>query len=447
MFSFVEGANISIDTDESKSVVKISVDDFNLYELNDVDTTKGMSNNDLLQWDESGTTSAWSFVSVTEALGDAANFAGVTGAIFFESEGLFGNTSDFTYSTAGRQLDVRGISTDGISCAGQLDVKGISSSYYVDIYAPDNGGLPLLELHGQGGLSASHGVKSWYAPIEAYAGISADGISCAGQLDTAGISSSGDITLTKTGDSTIKIVADDDNVTETDNPMLWMSQDGGGINFQIGIVGNNEQFFTGSKSNHGYMETLGAIGLQFATNNIARVTIDETGNMGLGTSHPEGATFSVVGGISASAGITGWGRIDSVLGISAGSTSDFNDQGVQGTKLKQYSEHVHAVGNVNASTAFDLNNGNIQTVTVAGIDTGSQIVFSFSNPKASGANSTITLIMTNGLAHGDVAWHSSVKWPGDVAPTLSASGVDIISFLTIDGGSTWYGFVGGINFS
>ena len=71
---------------------------------------------------------------------------------------------------------------------------------------------------------------------------------------------------------------------------------------------------------------------------------------------------------------------------------------------------------------------------------------SFTNPPASGAAGTVTLIITNGGAN-TTTWHSSVKWPGDNAPALTASGVDVISFMTIDAGTTIYGFVGGINFS
>lgn len=127
--------------------------------------------------------------------------------------------------------------------------------------------------------------------------------------------------------------------------------------------------------------------------------------------------------------------------------TNFADTDVVRPKLKDYSETVHAVGNVNSSTAFDFENGNVQTVTVAGIDTGSTITFSLSNPPASGIAGTMTVIFTNGNAHGDVAFHSSIKWPSDVAPSLTASGVDVISFLTTDGGTTYYGFVGGLNFS
>ena len=127
--------------------------------------------------------------------------------------------------------------------------------------------------------------------------------------------------------------------------------------------------------------------------------------------------------------------------------TNFADTDVVRPKLKDYSETVHAVGNVNSSTAFDFENGNVQTVTVSGIDTGSNIEWSLSNPPASGIAGTMTVIFTNGNAHGDHSFHSSIKWPGDNAPTLSSSGVDIITFMTIDAGTTYYGFVGGLNFS
>jgi hypothetical protein len=41
-----------------------------------------------------------------------------------------------------------------------------------------------------------------------------------------------------------------------------------------------------------------------------------------------------------------------------------------------------------------------------------------------------------------VTWPGSVVWPGGVAPTLStaAAAVDILTFFSRDGGTTWYGF-------
>ncbi len=63
--------------------------------------------------------------------------------------------------------------------------------------------------------------------------------------------------------------------------------------------------------------------------------------------------------------------------------------------------------------------------------------FSFSNVP-SGVLCSATVILTNGGAYS-VAWPSSVKWPGGTAPTLTSSGVDMLTFTTYDGGTTWFG--------
>ncbi len=46
------------------------------------------------------------------------------------------------------------------------------------------------------------------------------------------------------------------------------------------------------------------------------------------------------------------------------------------------------------------------------------------------------------------AWPASVKWAGGTAPTITstASKMDMFTFFTRDGGTTWYGTVGGQNF-
>jgi hypothetical protein len=41
-----------------------------------------------------------------------------------------------------------------------------------------------------------------------------------------------------------------------------------------------------------------------------------------------------------------------------------------------------------------------------------------------------------------ITWPGSVDWAAATAPTLTATnnGVDVFGFLTIDGGTTYYGF-------
>jgi hypothetical protein len=136
-----------------------------------------------------------------------------------------------------------------------------------------------------------------------------------------------------------------------------------------------------------------------------------------------------VAGISSDGGITAAGEVNLL------------DNDLKRANLKDFSEDVNAIGTVTSNTAINFENGNVQTVTVGG-----NCEFSFSNPPASGKAGTVTLVITNGGAY-TTTFAAPVKWTGNVAPSLSSSGIDILSFLTTDGGTNIYGFVGGINFS
>jgi len=92
-----------------------------------------------------------------------------------------------------------------------------------------------------------------------------------------------------------------------------------------------------------------------------------------------------------------------------------------------------------AANDVNLTLGNVQTKTISGAQT-----LTFSNPPASGLAGSFTLILTNG-GSAAVTFPSSVDWPAGTAPTLTASGgVDVLTFVTIDGGTIWYGIASGI---
>lgn len=48
-----------------------------------------------------------------------------------------------------------------------------------------------------------------------------------------------------------------------------------------------------------------------------------------------------------------------------------------------------------------------------------------------------TLVLSNGGAY-TVTWPSSFRWADDTPPTLNTSGIDVITFFTIDGGTKYY---------
>ena len=59
-----------------------------------------------------------------------------------------------------------------------------------------------------------------------------------------------------------------------------------------------------------------------------------------------------------------------------------------------------------------------------------------------------TIFFTADGTQRSITWPASVKWAGNTAPTMTATSgkVDIVTFVTNNGGTTWYGFVGGQNF-
>jgi hypothetical protein len=109
-------------------------------------------------------------------------------------------------------------------------------------------------------------------------------------------------------------------------------------------------------------------------------------------------------------------------------------------KFTDYGETINAIGSTGGGTQdIDITLGNVVSATV---DTSAN-TFTFSNPSATGTACSFTLILTNGGSQ-TVNWPASVDWAGGVAPTLTASGRDVLTFFTLDGGTIWYGFAAGI---
>lgn len=85
-----------------------------------------------------------------------------------------------------------------------------------------------------------------------------------------------------------------------------------------------------------------------------------------------------------------------------------------------------------AASAIDCSAGNYFIKTASGA-----LTWTATNVPTSSAF-TFILELTNG-GTGTQTWFSGTKWPGGTAPTLAASGVDVLGFITDDGGTTWRG--------
>ncbi len=134
-------------------------------------------------------------------------------------------------------------------------------------------------------------------------------------------------------------------------------------------------------------------------------------------------------------------NIAAVPAMTYAAEQSYADQILDQPKIRDYGEVVNAIGAIGGGTQdIDLELGNIVTGTV---DT-STTTFTFSNPPITGTAGSFTLILTNGGSQTD-NWPASVDWAADIEPVLVAAGVDVLTFLTVDAGTIWYGFAAGLD--
>ncbi len=185
----------------------------------------------------------------------------------------------------------------------------------------------------------------------------------------------------------------DDTVTIGDGAAVdtYLNFDGNAADFRIGIDDGTDKLEIGGGVAHG---------------TAAGISMDVNGDMTLG------------GGIACA---------DEVIGR---------------PRFTDYAETVNAIGNTGGgSQTIDLTLGNVVTAT----QTASETTYSFTNPSATGKSCSFTLILTNGASNSGTAWPGSVDWAGGSEPSLTSSGVDVLTFTTVDAGTIWYGFAAGLD--
>lgn len=110
-------------------------------------------------------------------------------------------------------------------------------------------------------------------------------------------------------------------------------------------------------------------------------------------------------------------------------------------KTASPTEKLQTLGTLSANTTINCANGNIATATL-----GAAITIGITANASTSTCRVCTLILTNGGAY-TITWNSAIKWAGGTAPTLTASGVDVLTFMTVNNGTTWYGALNGSAFA
>ena len=112
-------------------------------------------------------------------------------------------------------------------------------------------------------------------------------------------------------------------------------------------------------------------------------------------------------------------------------------------KIKAYTE-AQSSSSITGATNVDLSVDNVKIYTLTG-----NVTFTFTNVPTTGQLAQVTLFLTQGSGGSKtITWPGSIKWAGGTAPTISTveAKTDIVSFVSPNGGTNWYGFVGGIGF-
>jgi hypothetical protein len=176
--------------------------------------------------------------------------------------------------------------------------------------------------------------------------------------------------------------------------------------------------------------------------------LSTNGTITIGTTALVFAQFT---GIAAASALSGTTLASNVVTSSLTSVGTLTSATVSGatalqgtTALTQYTELRVNVSSA-LTTTIDCNTGNNFVVSM-GTDITSLL---FTNVPASTRVYSLTLfIVQDATGSRIISWPAAVKWSGGIAPTLTtgATKTDIMMLTTYDGGSTWLGFVGGLNY-
>ena len=130
----------------------------------------------------------------------------------------------------------------------------------------------------------------------------------------------------------------------------------------------------------------------------------------------------------------GTNRIALTLDGSAAGAATFN------ASIKPLTYQETYVAKSAASTVTcDLATGTSFSLTMA-----QNTTFAFSNPPGSGTAFSFTLFLTQHSTAVTITWPNTVDWAGGSAPAAAAANaVQAYAFFTRDGGTTYYGFLGG----
>jgi len=178
--------------------------------------------------------------------------------------------------------------------------------------------------------------------------------------------------------------------------------------------------------------------IDLAPNGTGRVVVKGNTNQGSIVLNCENNSHGItIQSAPHSASATYTVKLPNSLGLTSASafvTADAN--GVVGFDNGTTEESTVVSSSSNAAT-INLRDGNVFTHTLS-----ENVTYTFSNPAASGRASAFILKVVQDSSARTITWPTSVDWAAATAPTITATnaGVDVFAFITVDGGTNYYGF-------
>ena len=235
---------------------------------------------------------------------------------------------------------------------------------------------------------------------------------------------------------------------------------------------------------YGFGIALNADGAQLYTNSVSRDLIFGVNETEVARLTPDNFTVTAPTDPTITVKATAAGDADADIILDANDTGEsgviFNNSGVKKARIDWSNQNLQlnmaTESGTNGTIDFQPNDVLAMRITAAGVaefkagitedsvtlsgtsttidlatatnfvhDLSGNTTYTFSNPATSGNASAFTLKIIQGSTARTITWPASVDWAGGTAPTLTATnnGVDIFTFFTLDGGTTYYGFTAG----
>lgn len=120
----------------------------------------------------------------------------------------------------------------------------------------------------------------------------------------------------------------------------------------------------------------------------------------------------------------------------SGTTIIDDSRTIDNANLQSYKEKIVTIGTVSANTNINLNQGNIFDITL-----GANVTFTFTNPPAATFSQPATIILRQDGTGNRTATFTGALYTDGQLPQLStgANDIDVLTFFTLNQGTSWFG--------